>query len=563
MELGAGLPRGSFVSACFLLTVLAVLWILGRWRSGEWGVHTSTEKHKAILINQAPVAIAMFDRDMRYIAASQRWITDYSLGGASLIGRSHYEVFPEIPDRWKAVHQRCLAGAVESCEEEFFLRTSGERQILRWGVHPWRYGGHGQHIGGIIIFSEDVTARRAVEASARDLAAKSDLEKALRVQTEEINRSKDQFIATLSHELRTPLNSMLGWVEVASRSGNNPEKISQAMQAIGRAARVQAQLISDILDINRISSGKLRLDISQVWLDDLLSRAIEAALPQAQAKQITLERARSDDGLTVKGDPGRLEQCLSNLISNAIKFSPAGSRVEVSTRETGDAAEISVRDFGQGIDPRFLATIFERHRQADFSSTRVHGGLGLGLDIVKQLVELHGGRVWAKSAGLGQGSEFTISLPLSSEAQARPAIDDPSDCSLAAADLTGLVIIVVDDDLEACELLRGLLADHGAAVFTAGSAAAGMALVRKHQADLIISDIGMPHRDGCDFMRDVRAIPSDVPSIALTSFAAQHDADRCLLAGFNLHVAKPAAPAAILGAMVRLTRQKTPVPAGC
>jgi len=355
---------------------------------------------------------------------------------------------------------------------------------------------------------------------------------------------KDEFLATLSHELRTPLGAILGWTQLLKRRGQVGEaELREALDVIERNTRIQTQLIEDLLDMSRVTSGKLRLDVQPVEPADIVDAAVETVRPAADAKGIRIERMLDASAGPVSGDPHRLQQVAWNLLSNAIKFTPKDGKVQVALRRVGSHVEIAVADTGIGIAPEFIAHIFERFRQADGSTTRREGGLGLGLSIVKSLVELHGGSVHADSAGAGKGSTFRVLLPLAFARDGSRAADEALTGTFVPADLAGLRVLVVDDHADARDLLRRVLAECGAVVLTASSAAAAVELVEKERPDILVSDIGMPGTDGYALLRQVRALGDArggrLPAIALTAFARTEDRTRALRAGFLAHVAKP------------------------
>lgn len=516
-------------------------------------------------INEAPAAIAMFDLDMRYLAVSKRWIADFQLEDQELLGRAHYEVFPEIPTRWKEVHKRCLAGAVERADSDLFVRGDGTQQWLSWEVRPWfEERGRGT-IGGILMFSEDITEMKEASERESELRAKAYIDSKLRIEAERASKQKDYFLATLSHELRTPLNAMLGWTQLLQRVRDDPGRLSQALSAIERSGGVLAQLISDILDINRISLGKLKLTIESVSVESLIQSAFDTALPQAEAHNITLEKdisalGFSVSGVSVRGDPVRLQQCLWNLLSNAIRFTPSGGRVVISASAEDALVRIAVRDTGQGIRPEQLPRLFDQFMQADSSSTRSYRALGLGLAIVRQLVELHGGTVAAESAGIGRGAAFTIALPREDSGALESPVIGEQDISTAEAQMSNRLILVVDDEMEAREFVRGVIESYGAQVYTAASVANGITIARRCPVDLIISDIAMPERDGCDLIRDVRAAGINTPAIALSAYTDPANVDRARHAGFDRCLAKPVKLEALVSCVRELLEQKRDLP---
>jgi signal transduction histidine kinase/CheY-like chemotaxis protein len=405
---------------------------------------------------------------------------------------------------------------------------------------------------------EDV--RRAAEEREQLLEA----ERAARAEAERVSLMKDEFLATLSHELRTPLNAILGWSQILRARRFPDEELDEGLDVIERNTRVQTQLIEDLLDMSRIISGKIRLDVQRVDLQDVVRAAVASVRHSADAKDIRLQAVLDPLAGPVRGDPNRLQQCFWNLLSNAIKFTPKGGKVQVSLARVDSHVEVCVVDNGQGIKPEFLPHVFERFRQADASTTRRHGGLGLGLSIVKHLVELHGGSVRAKSPGEGQGATFCIELPrmvvhATDPAAARPASDTAAAAAAAALapavtrldrldypSLEGITVLAVDDEPDARTLIRRVLEQCGARVLLAASASEGLESVRRERPDMIISDIGMPVEDGYTFIQQVRRLPPDqggrTPAAALTAFARAEDRTRALRAGYQTHVAKPVEP---------------------
>ena len=362
------------------------------------------------------------------------------------------------------------------------------------------------HDVGRVFSLRDITAqRRAEEERARLLEA----ERATRLELERIGVMKDEFLGTLSHELRTPLNAILGWSEMLLEQTFTDAELREGLEVITRNARSQAQLIEDLLDMNRIISGKVRLDVQTIDLAKVVDAAVGTVRPSADAKGIRLGKVVDPLAGPVSGDPNRLQQVVWNLLSNAVKFTPKGGAVEVVLARVSAHVEITVRDTGMGIDPTFLAHVFERFRQADSSSTRRSGGLGLGLAIAKQLVELHGGTLRAESAGPGQGSAFVVSLPMHVVREAapreHPTSARPRSEGPAEIDLSGIMVLVIDDERDARELLRTVLTRSHAEVITASSAAEGLALLHTEGPDVLISDIGMPDKDGYQLMRRRRS----------------------------------------------------------
>jgi len=406
---------------------------------------------------------------------------------------------------------------------------------------------HGQDVGRVWSF-RDITENRQLLESER--AARSNAERA--------SSMKDEFLATLSHELRTPLNAILGWSQMLRLPTITPADLSRGLETIERNTRVQKQLIEDLLDMNLITSGKLRLDIQPVAPVSFIEAALETVRPAAEAKGIRLIAALDPAAGPIAGDPGRLQQVVWNLLSNAIKFTGKNGRIQVALRQVDSHIQVSVEDNGIGMAPEFLPYVFDRFRQADASTTRATGGLGLGLAIVKQLVELHGGAVRAASAGHERGATFTVELP-------RMAVHDDAfagahPTALAAAatefrgmDLTGIKVLVVDDQADARELIARVLEECGADVVTAGGVYEALTAVEQSRPNVILSDIGMPNVDGYELLRRVRALGAarggGLPAIALTAFARSEDRTRALRAGFLMHIAKPVEPAELAAAV--------------
>jgi signal transduction histidine kinase len=397
-------------------------------------------------------------------------------------------------------------------------------------------------------------ARRSADERARLLEA----ERATRAEIERISQMKDEFLSTLSHELRTPLHAVLGWSEILRARAKGDPQTQRGLETISRNARAQAQLIEDLLDMNRIVSGKLLLDVGRVDLAATVGAALDAIGPSATAKGVEVHPVVGPEVLAVCGDPDRLQQIVWNLLTNAVKFTPKGGRLDVSVVRAGASAEVTVRDSGAGIRPEFLPHLFERFRQADSSTTRRYGGLGLGLSIVKALVELHGGEVRAESPGEGAGATFTVSLPLleADDFTVAERVSAPgrhSNPPGPGTSLAGLTVLIVDDEQDARDVVRTVLADAGAEVLTACSAREALALLTARRPDVLVSDIGMPERDGYLLLRDVRALPADAggatPAIALTAFARPEDRARATRAGFQMHLSKPIEPRELLASV--------------
>ncbi|MET0623818.1 MAG: ATP-binding protein, partial [Pyrinomonadaceae bacterium] len=386
-------------------------------------------------------------------------------------------------------------------------------------------------------------ARAEAEASAAE-------NERLYTEAREANRLKDEFLATVSHELRTPLTAILGWAHMLRTGQVAGDSAGGAFETIERNARAQSQLIDDLLDVSRAITGKLRLDVRPVDPNSFIEAAVEAVRPAAEAKGVRVQKVMDTGLVSVSGDPVRLQQIVWNLLSNAIKFTPRGGRVQVRMERVNSHIEVAVVDTGAGIAPEFLPHVFDRFRQADQRTTRRHGGLGLGLAIVRHLVELHGGSVRAESEGEGRGSTFTVMLPVApvyandpAQERVHPAARDTLPAFECPDRLDGLRVLVVDDEPDTREMLKAGLEHCGANVTTVGSAAEAFALIVGEPPHVIISDIGMPEEDGYDLIRKVRKLPAEgggrVPAIALTAYARAEDRMQALRAGYQMHVPKP------------------------
>ena len=406
-------------------------------------------------------------------------------------------------------------------------------------------------------------ARMRQEIGRRE-ALESSLQEALRARAlaEEANRLKDEFLSTVSHELRTPLTAILGWVQMLKTGNLPPEKYARALATVERNARAQAQLIEDLLDVSRIMSGKLKLEVEPVDMCLVVEAALDTVRPAAEAKGIRLQTALDSTG-RVMGDAHRLQQVVWNLLSNAVKFTPKGGRVQVLVERRDSSVEITVADTGPGISSDFLPHVFDRFRQADASSTRKHGGLGLGLSIVRQLVELHGGGVQVFSEE-GKGASFVVRLPISVASRKEVVLPPPRSAGAPGEDiqcapqLAGLRILIVDDEEDSREYLRTLLEGCKASVLAAACVAEGFEVLKRERPDILVSDIGMPEEDGYAFIRKVRALSREAggrtPAVALTAYARVEDRTRVLLAGFQSHVPKPVEPVELLAVLASLAR---------
>ncbi|HWE26087.1 MAG TPA: response regulator [Myxococcales bacterium] len=483
----------------------------------------------------------------------------------AVAGTSFFAAVPEdellaVRDAWTAT----IRSGHPMEREQRLRRHDGELRWHLFRVVPERASDGA--VTGWIATATDIDHQKRVEEAHAALLLR---EQESRAQLEAANRAKDEFLATVSHELRTPLNAILGWTRML-RSGAVPtgQQLERALETIERNARAQTQLIEDILDVSRIIAGKLRVQVRAIDLRSVIEAAVEAVRPAADAKQLDLSVQLAEDASGFQGDPDRLQQVVWNLLSNAIKFTPAQGKVTVELRRAGGHVEIIVADSGIGIAPDFLPHVFDRFRQADSSTTRTQGGLGLGLAIVRHLVEVHGGTVRAESAGEGKGARFTVQLPLRQvqprRAEATDGASGPRREELAPAEpmsLSGVRVLVVDDDEDARELIDAMLSTYGAHVDAVASADGAVARIREDPPDVLVSDIGLPSEDGYSLIRRVRELDGGrrVLALALTAYAGMADHRRCLEAGFDEHVSKPIEPAELagtIGAMLSSARAR-------
>ncbi|MBA3531179.1 MAG: MEDS domain-containing protein [Ardenticatenales bacterium] len=415
------------------------------------------------------------------------------------------------------------------------------------------------------LLKAEVAERQEAEAALR--AMKEQLERQVE-EAEQANRMKDEFLATVSHELRTPLTTILGWLHRLNRGRRDEATLERGLAIIERSAKVQAQLIEDMLDVSRIITGKLRLSISPVDAATVINAAIDSVQLAADARDIQLLVTVDPSARHLAGDANRLQQVFWNLLSNAIKFTPTGGQVRVLLERVGSAAQISVSDSGEGIDPHFLPFIFDRFRQADGTSTRRHGGLGLGLAIVRHLVELHGGTVRADSAGEGHGATFSVLLPLVlSQKRVIPHLQGGGYWHSPAEEITplqtqlpliGVKVLLVDDDEDILQLLSDTLTECGATLQMASSVPDALDRLTRYQPDVLVSDLAMPGEDGYSLIGKVRALDSahngQIPAIALTAYARVEDHQRALAAGFNMFVPKPVDPDELITIIAALAK---------
>jgi len=477
------------------------------------------------------------------------------------------------PDGRHMPHEKCpmgdvLCGKVPGVRdgEVVVERPDGSRVIVIVNIAPLT-DEQGKVTGAINCFY-DVTERKNFERERETLLAS---ERASRLEAEEANRSKDIFLATLSHEVRTPLHAMLGWATILQKKQCTEQEVRDGAEVIARNCRAQAQLLEDVLEVSRIITGKLRLEVKPCELESVIHAAIEVVRPAANARQITVTAAIDPSASPAVCDDVRIQQVVWNLLSNAVKFTPKGGCVHVVLDREESQARITVSDNGQGIEPGLLPYVFDRFRQADSSTRRKLGGLGLGLSIVKHIVEHHGGTVEARSDGEGRGATFIVRLPVQAvQISSKTAdVDPPSKGEQAtrerqerletAIDLSGIRILLVDDEVDALRLVGKVLAEAGASITMAGSVSEAMVAVEKEVPHILISDLGMPDEDGFDLIQWVRGAghtAEQLPAVALTAFANKGNEDSALLSGFQIHVPKPVDPDSLIAVVASLTRRE-------
>jgi PAS domain S-box-containing protein len=512
-----------------------------------------------IMADSAPVLIWIADTSRSSIWFNKTW--------REFTGRSMED---DAGFGWtRNVYAEDLEALLKAYSEHFEARTAFRMEFrLGRSDGQWRwvlgnavplYEGPGNGFSGYISSGVDITEFRQAQLERDDLLR---AERSARTEAERLSRVKDEFLATLSHELRTPLNAILGWSTLLRRMEPGSPDHAKGLETIERNARVQSQIISDLLDMSRIISGKVQLDVQPVDLHDVISGTIESVRPSAEAKRLRLRTTLAAQVGQIRGDPARLQQVFWNLLTNAVKFTPSGGRIDIVLERVNSHLEICVADSGIGIRPEFLAFVFDRFRQADSSSTRRHGGLGLGLSIVKHLVELHGGSVRVKSQGEGQGSTFIVALPISAIRSQEKAPHEPATfaeidpAGVELPSLSGVTALIVDDEADARILLDRLIQERGGRTVMASSAAEALAVLQADPVDIVVSDIGMPEVDGYAFIRRVRqhqhASSRTVMAIALTAYARPEDRQRALLAGYQMHLAKPVDPRELIAGIASL-----------
>jgi PAS domain S-box-containing protein len=520
-------------------------------------LQASEERYRALIAQVRNYAIFAVDLDGH--------ATTWNEGVERVLGWSRKE-FIGLPienlfapeDIQRGLHRRELQRAAEDGS------ATGDQWLRRKDGSPFFATGMTSRVvdtrGHVVGFSKVLRDRTAWKLAQDERDKLLESERKARQDAEAANRLKDEFLATLSHELRSPLNAIVGWVHVLRRHTEASPEIARGLEVIERNARAQTQIVNDLLDMSRIMTGKVRLNPRSMSLQKIVSAALDAIRPAAEAKGIRLTTGLDAAADRIRGDPNRLQQVLWNLLTNAVKFTPAGGSVRISSTRDDSHIELSVQDSGVGIPSAFLPFVFDRFRQADASTTRTFGGLGLGLSIVKNLVELHGGTVRGTSPGEGQGSTFYVRIPLpaadAAEAAGGSAVLVPPSPLESLPKLTGVAALVVDDEADSLVFSGRLLEECGARVMLAVDAQQALEILRTEAVDILVSDIGMAHEDGYYLIAQVRALADPqvarIPAIAVTAYARPEDRQRLLLAGYQMHIGKPIEPQELIAGIASL-----------
>ena len=504
-------------------------------------------------ITESPIPMIIHDENDNILELSKGWTKEsgYSLEDTPTIPAWTEKAYGKKQPIISDLNQFYLANETVSSGEKLIQTRDGNQRIWDFFTTPLGKSSNGVRL--FLSIGVDITDRKHAERQHDRLLER---EQTLRSEAESANRLKDEFFSNASHELRTPLNAIVGWTKMLRRGTLSPATASSALETIERSANAQTKLIEDLLDVSRIITGKLKVEMHPTEIAPVISSAINSLRPAANAKEISITTSIETESWPVMADVSRLQQVIWNLLSNAVKFTPKGGQIEIKLRRTDHDLELSVSDSGEGIDPDFLPYVFDRFRQADGTRTRRHGGLGLGLAIVRNLVEIHGGTVSAYSDGLGQGATFVVCLPLL-DIPAQDAIQSspvwqttrqlPDDRMECPPRLEGVRVLVVDDDRDAREMLNMVLSQCEAEVTIASSTAEALKEIARHRPDVLVSDIGMPDLDGYELIKRVRQTEADLgqkalPALALTAYAKAEDRVRALAAGYHVHLSKPVDP---------------------
>jgi len=554
-----------FSASALLIRVEAQL-SAARLRKSLQSAAESERQRLELIFRESPAAICVLRGPELKVELANPLILQVWGKTAAIIGQPFADAVPEIRGQGflELLHAVRETGIPSHGKEAMVRLDRAGDGVLRDAYFDFVYAPFPSPDGtldAVFVHAYEVTEQVLARRNSELLR---DAERLARKDAEAANRLKDEFLATMSHELRTPLNAILGWASMLRHGARDAEGLERGLSTIERNALAQARLIEDVLDVSRIISGKLRLDTRRVDLIAIVYAAADVVRPAATARRVRLSIEHGSEAtLDLVGDADRLQQVAWNLLSNAVKFTPSDGAVSLSIERAGSALRLIVRDTGSGIAAEHLPFIFERFRQVDSSTTRKFGGLGLGLAIVRHLVELHGGSVWAESPGLGQGSIFTVELPVRALASDRPEATSDGAAQHAAARpdslslLLGVKILVTDDDEDSRLLLQTALERVGAWVRVADSAASAFSFLEQQRVDVLISDIGMPEEDGISLMRRLRALSDNqrLQAIALSAYARSEDVTRALEAGFQRHVAKPADVGEVARTVAELVEQ--------
>jgi PAS domain S-box-containing protein len=510
----------------------------------------------------APVGLCFVDTDLRFRSINKHLAEVAGKSVEEHLGHTLSEILPDLAPAVEPIFRRVIETGEPVLNFELSqVMKKGTTQHFLASYYPIK--DRGKRVLGVNVVVVDITQRKQIEEDRERLLQK---EKAAREEAETASQLKDEFLATMSHELRTPLTAILGWAHLLTGGDLGEAKARHALEVIEQSAKAQARLVDDILDTSRIITGRLQFDARPVDIESVFHAAIDVIRPSAEAKRIDLRIEIGESEKIVFGDPSRLQQVIWNLLSNAVKFTKAGGNVVARLDRVDNQIEIAVTDTGIGIDPQFLPYVFDRFRQADSTPTRRYGGLGLGLAIVRHVVEMHGGSVWASSPGKGQGATFTVRFPaISPEAEPPPGseIGEPHPeqpfeqrPSRLVRRLDGVRALVVDDDPDTLEMLRFVLSESGAEVFTATSVGEAIRVLDHTEPNLLISDLAMPDEDGYELITKVRALPqgrgTHVPAIALSAYTRPDDRSRAITAGFQMHLCKPIDPEVLVDVVADL-----------
>jgi PAS domain S-box-containing protein len=539
---------------------IAVITDITARKQAEDAAHTAY-RQLSFHVESSPLAVVEWDSDFRVSRWSASAERLFGWNAEDVIGKHVNEwrfVFTDDVDAVALVTNRQREGVeVHGVQRNRNYTRDGQILFCEW-YNSVLHDDRGKLVS-VLSLVLDVTARKSAED---ERAAALVRERDARRHAEEADRLKDEFLATLSHELRTPLTSILGWASMIRNGEVEGSSAARAIETIERNARAQARLIDDLLDVSRIITGNLRLDLHPLNLAPIVDAALDALRPTADVKDIRLQTHFEPAECLVKGDSNRLRQVIWNLLSNAIKFTPRGGSVNIDLTCVESSARLTVSDTGEGISPEFLPYVFDRFRQAEASISRKQGGLGLGLAVVRHLVELHGGTISAESEGAGRGSVFTVDLPLGQErrdpakAEERKREVERRRSRSGVVRLDGLHVLLVEDDADSRKLLATMLKRYGARVTATKSAKEALGVFAGELPDVMISDIGMPEQDGYELIRKLRAMPPEkggrIPAIALTGYASRKDRERALAEGYHQHIAKPIEQAEIVAAIAAL-----------